>query len=97
MQESRRIALPPGWSWLQSSESEALSNELQRELPAGHELHGRQFTALARCVGEDDVVFETRDGSRRIYLVRLTWTRESNPEWPSATEFESIEEFARLR
>lgn len=57
-----------------------LERELQRELPTGHVLQGHAALAIARRQARDDVVFVLDDG--RICVVHLTWSVETNPNWP---------------
>jgi hypothetical protein len=52
--------------------------EARREMTAGHELHGRIDTAIARCTGCDDVVFRLKTDTG-FALVHLTWSGKPEP------------------
>ena len=71
----------------------ALERELGRELPAGHPLHGLPVRTLGRRQDCDDVLLAVEDGSGRVAVVHLTWTR-SPPEqllWPRTVLYPSFE------
>ncbi|MBR2683555.1 MAG: hypothetical protein IKE22_09860 [Atopobiaceae bacterium] len=56
-----------------------LGEELERELPAGHPLEGRDLAALARSERRDDVLFH--DGQGYI-LAHLTWSAHNALPFP---------------
>jgi hypothetical protein len=58
-----------------------MSLQLSRELARGHPLFGLPVKTLARRQDCDDVLFAIEDGSGRVAVVHLTWTR-SPPERP---------------
>jgi len=71
----------------------ALQRELARELSAGHPLHGLPVRTLARRQDRDDVLFAVEDGSGRVAVVHLTWTRNppEQPPWPGTVVYLSFE------
>lgn len=75
--------LPRGWRALSQEHKQAHEAELNRELPAGHQLHGRAIEVVAACKGCDDDLVRTSDGS--WIRVHLTWsgTTEPDADWPS--------------
>jgi hypothetical protein len=84
------MALAPPWVPVTGS---ALRDELIRELCPDHVLHGVAVTPLARRGTRDDVLFQLDDGTGRVAVVHLTWSRETSPEWPWTTLFESLAAF----
>lgn len=89
-------AIPPQLEWLEpwqhiEGRAEALVNELQKELPPQHVLHGVQVVAVARRIDCDDVLFATTDPMKPLAVVHLTWTgrTESALKWPHTTLYES--------
>ena len=45
------------WCAIEGSEATTLEDELRREMPVGHALHGREVYAVARRDDRDDVAF----------------------------------------
>ena len=79
-----------GWRAIDGQEAAALEEELRRELPAGHVLHGRQVRAIARRDDCDDVAFEVVDAG--LCIVHLTYERETDPLAPPALFVERLPE-----
>ncbi|ADB15836.1 hypothetical protein Psta_1154 [Pirellula staleyi DSM 6068] len=73
-----------------------MEQELKRELSADHPLFGLPVKALARRQDCDDVLFALQDGTGRVAVVHLTWTRNppERPPWPHTTLFPSLENWA---
>ncbi|HZM77506.1 MAG TPA: hypothetical protein VFC19_17375 [Candidatus Limnocylindrales bacterium] len=70
-------------SWLRLSlaQAEAFEREAGIEIAPGHELHGLDLRAIARCSGCDDVVFRVSDDT--FAIVHLVWTKKPDtPPWP---------------
>lgn len=63
-----------------------LAEQLSRELAVGHPLYGLPMRTLARRQDCDDVLFAIDDGSGRVAVVHLTWTRNlpERPPYPWA-------------
>jgi hypothetical protein len=70
------------WRAIEASEAATCEAELRREMPVGHALHGREVRAVARRDDSDDVAFEVADAG--LWIVHLTWQRETNLRWPHA-------------
>ena len=87
-------ALPPGWIELQPAEALALETELRREINPTHQLYGRDLRAVARRGARDDVLFVPRDGDKRVFWVHLTWSIESDPQWPWTEGYSDQNAFA---
>ena len=99
MAEDVLVFSDPWWDLRGGEQAEArmrkaITNELRREVGAGHPLAGGQATVVARCTACDDVVMALTDG--RLAVVHLTWSgrRERSP-WPSTTVFGSAAEAQR--
>jgi hypothetical protein len=81
--------------WKQEDRPRAaeLESELRRELAPGHPLYGVGVTAIGSRQDTDDVLFRLEDGSHRVAVVHLTWSRgcPEQPPWPATSLFESLE------
>lgn len=75
----------------------AAAHELARELPPHHVLAGIPVKAIGFRQDCDDVAFELLDGTARIAVVHLTWTRERDPHWPHADLYADAGEFVARR
>lgn len=53
------------------TEVDSFSGQLNREISAGHVLHGAAFSVLGRADNSDDILIECDDGTYAI--VHLTW------------------------
>ena len=74
---------------------EAFRNQLELELPPGHAVYGLPVRLIARGNG-DDALFEITDGSGRVALVHLTWSKsQERLPWPRAAIFRDLQEFIR--
>jgi hypothetical protein len=88
--------LPEGWFYPEDAAIAAsLQAELQRELPPGHLLYGRQVEVFAYRHGSDDVLFRHRDQPERFTAIHLTWIRkqEINAQHPTVEFDGSLEGF----
>ena len=65
--------------------------ELHREMPTGHILFGRNVQAIGRHQDCYDVLFYIGDTTPQLAVVHLTYARESRPEWPNTTLFDTLE------
>ncbi|MBY0232527.1 MAG: hypothetical protein K2W96_24880, partial [Gemmataceae bacterium] len=72
-----------------------LTSELQRELSAGHPLFGLPVRAIAGHAARDDVLFTIEDGSSRVAVVHLTWTRNPPEQfpWPGTSIYANLSEW----
>jgi hypothetical protein len=85
------IAWPECWNTrLDVTERARLEEELRAEACSKHPLHGVRVTALATGEDPDDVIFRLQDG--RYAIVHLTWNPETDPKWPWAQIFSSLED-----
>lgn len=88
--------LPSTWMALRGEDRLNTLAELRRELPEGHVLHCRKLVPVARHRGSDDVLIRTDAEDGRLWVVHLTWRRETDPQWPSARSFRDVAEFAQV-
>ena len=89
--DSAQIQWRVPW-WPVPSEHDARTvAELQREIPAGHVLFGRTFQTVGRRQDNDDVLFYLGESAPQFAVVHLTYARESLPEWPKTTLFDTLE------
>jgi hypothetical protein len=67
----------------------AFELRLRLEVAPGHALHGIPGVALAVRCDCDDVLFALLDGTHRVAVVHLTWTRNppDTPPWPGSSLF----------
>jgi len=72
---------------------------LAREVAPGHPLYGVPVAAVGKHGGTDDVLFRLLDGSRRVAVVHLTWTRSppERPPWPITSLFANTQAFEEER
>lgn len=77
--------------WEAAQDSSFFERELVYELPKGHVLFGEPFRLLGRRVDRDDFLFQLEGG--RVASVHLTWSRETDPAWPSTTIFANLAEW----
>jgi hypothetical protein len=82
---SHDIAMLPGEWWaVHGTDASELEQELQREAPEGHILHGLRVLAVAVRRHLKDVVFWV-PSLEQWALVHLTGHVETDPQWPSTT------------
>lgn len=87
------VDLPKGWVVVDSAMAAKFEAELRRELPAGHQLHGRALRAIARRDDRDDVLFVPIVPGASVYRVHLTWSVETDPRWPWTEVYDSVDDF----
>jgi hypothetical protein len=87
------LNLPKKWIELQPEEFGCFELELTRETCPGHPLHKSKVKALYRKHSRDDVLFEVSGIDYPYYCVHLTWSVETDPNWPYITRFRSLEDF----
>jgi hypothetical protein len=85
--------LPEDWFLLSESQSDSMSEELANETCSEHQLHGLKSKAIARKDGRDDFLFIVNGATSPLYVVHLTWQKETSPNWPHITPFESKDDF----
>jgi hypothetical protein len=84
------------WVLLDKPESKYFTKELTSELSRKHVLYKKQYNAIARYEGRDDVLFQVKNSEHPLYVVHLTFGgREKNSTWPRATAFESKSDFTK--
>ena len=80
---------------LDDSLSDSFVRELQLEVARGHAMFGLPTRLVGRGQG-DDALFEFLDGSGRVAVVHLTWTKTKEaPPWPGTTVYSSMQEWAQ--
>ena len=87
------MQLPKGWIPVSGESAATLEAELHRELPVGHQLHGRQLRAVARREDRDDVLFRSAPEGGAVFWVHLSWSVESDPKWPSTDAYTNLDDF----
>jgi hypothetical protein len=81
------------WQAILDSYAQNAAKELHRETCEGHVLHGKVVTAIGNRKDCDDVLFYLGNVSPKFAVVHLTYQKESRPEWPSTSLYESIEDW----
>lgn len=80
---AHNIAILPGEWWeVQGTDAAELEQELQREAPEGHVLHGLSVQAVGARRHLTDVVFWV-PSLEQWALVHLSRRVETDPRWPS--------------
>lgn len=85
--------LPKTWFALSREDAAELEKELRRELPAPHQLHGRDLIAIAHRANRKDVLFQTASGGGEFFWVHLTWSVETDPRWPWTVIYRNLADF----
>ncbi len=75
------------WVTPTREECERLRGEALREIQPGHELHGVELRAIAKCRACDDVAFACGDGT--FAIVRLSYQAQERPPWPDTSRIGS--------
>lgn len=73
MNASPAPRLPAGWIFPDREEAKRLQDELDRELPPGHQLTGVAVEVFASADGIDDVLFRHGDEPDRFTIIHLSW------------------------
>jgi len=89
--ESSQIQWRVPWGPVPPEHDARTVAELHREMPASHVLFGRSVQTVGRRQDCDDVLFYLGDSAPQFAVVHLTYARETGPEWPSTTLFDSLE------
>lgn len=78
------MRLPVPWISIEGDPAQRteLTNELRREMSAEHPLYDLPVSAIARRRDRDDVLYVIEDGSGRVAVVHLTWSRSAPEEAP---------------
>ena len=84
---------PEPWEPIVGERAENCTRELFRELPHGHVLHGVRCIAVGCGRQPDDILFQVQRSDAKFAFVHLTWSAETNPEWPFTVLFRSFEDF----
>lgn len=87
--------LDPWWSTANQDQSfhDTLLRQLRLEVQAGHVIFGLPARIIGRGNG-DDALFEILDGTGRVAVVHLVWSKGPQvPPWPSTTIFASLQAF----
>ena len=77
-----------------SKNSISAEMELKRELCEHHILYGVKAKAVAHRCDCDDVLFKLSEFTHEYAVVHLTFSKESNPEYPSTELFKNIESWS---
>lgn len=90
--------LEPWWSTAEEDRDfhETFEGQLRLEVGPDHKLFDIPARLIGRHGGSDDTLFELLDGSGRVAVVHLTWSkcREDKP-WPRHWIYENVEDFAK--
>ena len=72
---------------------------LTGEVSPRHPLYGIPIEAIGKHIACDDVLFHLLDGSDRVAVVHLTWTRSppERPPYPITRIFSGLEAWAEQR
>ena len=86
--------------WVQienQSDESFFSKELRKETCKGHQLHKIKTETIARREDCDDVLFKLLDGTERFAIVHLTYSKESDPQWPDCDIFNTFGDFLQRK
>ena len=83
--------------WMPIGNAATFENELRKEVPSGHVLEGVKVVALAKRGDCDDVLFRILDGTDRVAVVHLTWSKNVSPEWPLTQFYADVQAWSTTR
>jgi len=89
--DASRIQWRVPWWPVPAEEDTRTIAELHREMPAGHVLSGRSVQTVGRRQDCDDVLFYLGESAPQFAVVHLTYARETKPEWPSTSLYDSLQ------
>jgi len=77
-------SLPIGWFASSPVKSTELHDELRKELPPGHRLHGIEVHVIAHREGTDDILCQHINDPDQFTVVHLSWIgkTEIDPNHP---------------
>lgn len=78
------------WHAISRDSAAKAEAELHREMCDKHVLFGRVLTAIGCRQDCDDVLFYLGEVAPSFAVVHLTCRRETQPEWPHTTFFDSL-------
>jgi len=87
--------LDPWWSTegMDPHFHETFQRQLELEVPPGHPLFGVKVELIGRGSG-DDALFKLLDGTGRVAVVHLTWSKgQERLPWPRTTIYQDMQEF----
>jgi hypothetical protein len=76
--------------WHQLNNASAAEHQLHAELPHDHVLAGVQVIAIAQRQDCDDYLFSLEDGSGRVAVVHLTYSKNIDARWPNTHFYASL-------
>ncbi len=88
--------LDPWWSTADQDVvfHEQFHEQLEREVGPGHVLYQVPVRLIARHDASDDCLFELLDGSGRVAIVHLTWSRtQERLPWPETIICDDLQTF----
>ncbi len=80
--------------WYAIPNPKHIESQLSSELPRKHILSGIRLTALAQRQDCDDFLFSLHDGTNRVAVVHLTFSRNIDARWSRTELYSSIEIWA---
>ena len=88
------VQLPENWEPVTPELATLLEAELKREITHGHEVAGMDLRAVAKRGRRDEVLFASTDWpERHVFVIHLTWSRETDPKWPSTAPYDNVRDF----
>jgi hypothetical protein len=87
------VNLPQGWTAVSGERGRQLEQELRREIPRTHRLHGVVVEAVATHDADNDDVLFRGAGGEGVFCVHLTWNVERDSMWPHTQAFENVADF----
>lgn len=85
--------LPDEWERLEEKLCLKFDLELKKELCATHPLYGINCKCIAKRINRDDFLFQLIDTDLQYAVVHLTWSVETEPDWPWTTLFKDLNDF----
>jgi hypothetical protein len=87
---SDALVWPKPWSDVIPTENS--DGRLKRECCSGHPLYNKRAILIAGSNAADDHIYFLPDGPRAFALVHHTNRRETDPQWPAFTLYDTLED-----
>jgi hypothetical protein len=85
------------WLAVEGDEKQRLTQEVQKEVRAGHLLHGGPAVVVGRSMASDDVLVQLHQQEHQYAVVHLVWQQSNRADWPHTVFFADWNAFAQLR
>ena len=86
------LDLPASWQFINKKQAQVFTIELANELCDDHLLMGKTLECIAKKDARDDFLF-IEPNKKQVYVVHLTWQKETSSNYPSFVTFVDRKDF----